>query len=522
MPRLSFYRLSHFKSRDRVLAAVFFESRDKHAQRYKVLREQYRSCQRLLEKRDREIAQLRARLAELEQLLEPVEQSQAEQQECSQSLPHEETLPHHGYGPAFIAMCQNLANRIGFRACSSALKIFLKYLKIDAKIPHWTSIRLWTVRSGVAILEENRQRHDDWVWMADHSCQIGQEKVFVILGIRLSQLPKDGTPLKQEDMQVLLIEPGKKWGREEVGQSYLKLAAAMGPPAVLISDGAVELQDAAKCLKSLNKNLLVLRDVKHLAANILERLVGNDEHYREFAVKVSQTRCAIQQTELGHLTPPPGKSKGRFMNLAPVLTWASRTLWLLDNKEAKGREDISVDRFEQKLGWLREFRDDIIKWGQCQEVMSAALTFMNERRVCCGTAAQLSAHLRPLQSCELSVQMAKQLVDHVATSESQLTPGMRAPLSTEILESLFGLYKQLEGQHSKGGFTSLLPAIAALSQVATEDAVRRHFTQVSVEQTKAWIAANLPRTLASRRKAAFAEAAAAIKMQAQQKPPRPS
>ncbi|MFM7869900.1 MAG: hypothetical protein ACKPHU_37255, partial [Planctomycetaceae bacterium] len=67
--------------------------------------------------------------------------------------------------------------------------------------------------------------------------------------------------------------------------------------------------------------------------------------------------------------------------------------------------------------------------------------------------------------------MAKQLVDHVATSESQLTPGMRVPLSTEILESLFGLYKQLEGQHSKGGFTSLLPAIAALSQVATEDAV---------------------------------------------------
>jgi hypothetical protein len=29
-------------------------------------------------------------------------------------------------------------------------------------------------------------------------------------------------------------------------------------------------------------------------------------------------------------------------------------------------------------------------------------------------------------------------------------------MSTEILESVFGLYKQLEGQQSRSGFTSLL------------------------------------------------------------------
>ena len=37
------------------------------------------------------------------------------------------------------------------------------------------------------------------------------------------------------------------------------------------------------------------------------------------------------------------------------------------------------------------------------------------------------------------------------------------PLSTEILESSFGLYKQLERQHSKGGFTTLLAAFLAAS-----------------------------------------------------------
>jgi len=95
VPRLSFYRLSNFKSRDRILAAVFPESRDMHAQHNKVLLAEYWSCQRLLEKSDREIAQLRARLAELEQLSKLVKQRQAEQQECSPSPPHEEKLPHH-------------------------------------------------------------------------------------------------------------------------------------------------------------------------------------------------------------------------------------------------------------------------------------------------------------------------------------------------------------------------------------------------------------------------------------------
>jgi hypothetical protein len=196
----------------------------------------------------------------------------------------------------------------------------------------------------------------------------------------------------------------------------------MGAPAVLISDGAVELQESAEQLKTLNKDLIVLRDIKHLAANILEKTVRADEDYREFASNVSQTHCAIQQTELGQLTPPPGKSQARFMNLAPVLKWERRTLWLHDHQAAKGREGIA-----------------------------------------------------------------------------------------EVAESTFGLGKQLKGQHSKGGFTRLLPAIATLSKGATGESVRRHFAQVSVQQARDWIATNLPK-----RWPQDAEAANAIATRAQQ------
>ncbi len=78
-------------------------------------------------------------------------------------------------------------------------------------------------------------------------------------------------------------------------------------------------------------------------------------------------------------------------------------------------------------------------------------------------------------------------------------------MSTEILESSFGLFKQLERQHSKGGFTSLVAALGALLKPATPQTIRRDFARVSVKQMRAWVTQNLKTTLASKRQTAYAE-----------------
>ena len=78
-------------------------------------------------------------------------------------------------------------------------------------------------------------------------------------------------------------------------------------------------------------------------------------------------------------------------------------------------------------------------------------------------------------------------------------------MSTEILESTFGLYKQLEGQHSKGGFTGLLACLAALLTPATEESVRCAFSKVSVKRVREWTKTNLGTTLTSKRQALYTE-----------------
>ena len=55
----------------------------------------------------------------------------------------------------------------------------------------------------------------------------------------------------------------------------------------------------------------------------------------------------------------------------------------------------------------------------------------------------------------LSHRLIAIVVEFLREYEEQLRPHERLPMSTEILESSFSLYKQLEKQHSKSGFTGL-------------------------------------------------------------------
>jgi len=110
-----------------------------------------------------------------------------------------------------------------------------------------------------------------------------------------------------------------------------------------------------------------------------------------------------------------------------------------------------------------------------------------------------------------SKELAKRLIDFVYEAEQQLRDGERLPMSTEILESTFGLYKQLERQQSKSGFTSLLACLPALLKPTTPDAVRTAFSRVSSKDVNAWVKKHFATTVTSRRHAAYAEHKAALK-----------
>jgi len=516
-----FQKVKQFKSPIAVIAAFLLRSRETLAKKVKSkndeiqkLNAEIRQMEKVIQQQQQSTQHAQARVVQLE-----LENQKLRQQPLT--LPDDPSLPHHCYGPRLISLCVNLTRRIGLRATPDVLKTILDWMGVEVELPHWTTVRTWVLRVGVAAIERPIEEADDWILLADHSCQVGPEKVLSILGVRASQLPPAGQPLTHGDVRVLKLQPGVSWKREDVEKVYQELAEQCGNPLAVLSDGAPELRDGAKILHTSQENgkdTLILGDFKHFAANVLKKTVGRGARFAEFMAQMGRTGSAIRQTELAHFAPPGAKPKARFMNLAAILNWGAMVSWQLAHPDSQAREDISAERMNEKLGWLTEFHDDLPRWGACQKVISASLTFINEQGVFPGASRELRAHLRQVNGCpsrscapddELVRRVTVSLLRFVRESELGLETGQRLPLSTEILESSFGLFKQLEGQQSKGGFTSLLAGYGCLFQASTPESIRQDFAQVSVKQMRQWVSSNLGKTLTSKRKMAYHESRSA-------------
>ncbi len=497
---------SDFKSPLRVVVQFLLRSREKKANKCRELKQKLDQAQRLLTQRERELEQQGEEIRELQQQVECLEdEERIRDQAGTPFLPDDPPIGTHGYGPRMVSLAVNLARTVGLRGSQRSLEIVFDWLGVEQAVPHFTTIRIWLQRVGVATLKEPLEQAKDWIWMADHSNQIGREKVLVVLGVRASQLPPSGTALKHKDVRLLTVRPGTMWKREDMAAVYTELAEQYGPPRAVLSDGAVELRDGAKCLKNQRSDTIVLQDFKHKAACFFKALVGKDKRFAEFHTRLGRTRSVIQQSCLAHLTPPTPKSKARFMNLAAVLQWATNMLWLLEHPEAKTRKFVSVEWLEEGLGWLRSFTEDLTVWRECQAVLEQGVKLINEQGLFRGAAKQLRVAVNPGLTHATSRQLADRLINFVADAERHLKRKERLPMSTEILESSFGLYKQLERQHSKGGFTSLLPAFGALLNKATKESAEHALSTVSVNDVKQWVRENLGHTLTAKRSATYKE-----------------
>ena len=167
-----------------------------------------------------------------------------------------------------------------------------------------------------------------------------------------------------------------------------------------------------------------------------------------------------------------------------------------------------------KLGWLEAFALDIEQWQACQAIISATLTFLNTQGIYQGVAECLQKQVTDLARGAMSEELLARTVKFLKEQEQNLAGDERLPMSTEIVESAFGKYKQLEGQHSKGGFTGLLLTFPLLLRATTPEEVRASFARVKVANVKEWEKKHLKRTQTAKRQLLFREAKPKVKKKA--------
>lgn len=423
-----------------------------------------------------------------------------------QSFCDERGVFNHKFGARMIALCVNLARSMSFRSVPLALKQIFEALGITACVPSHDSIEHWSKRVGLAQLKKSRHHHKDWLWIVDHSNQIGQEKVLVILGIPESKLPPAGQTLSLEMLEVLAIVPGKSWKRDDVRKVYRQVAQHSGTPRFVVCDGAVELRETVDVLEKPGQSVVVLRDFKHFAANRFEKLVGTSEAFKSFCAAMGRTRCQVQQTELAHLTPPSLKTKARFMNIQPIVRWARLIAMVLDDPHCEAIADLGRDRLDEKLGWVEAYRDEIESWGRCCDLIESSLRWINTRGLSPDSGQRLDEFLSVSRAWSVEStegQLRESLVQFACDSGKQLRRGERAWLSSEAIESAFGRYKCREAQHSRSGFTGLIVSLPSLLRRWTPTQIRQSLADVGTNDVRQWTEENIGPTVAGRRAKAY-------------------
>ena len=389
------------------------------------------------------------------------------------------------------------------RSASAVLNLFGSYLPHVERTPCANSGRLWLLRVGLYELSCAKEEADDWVWMMDHTIQLGPWKCLVVIGIRLSCWQSDRRPLKHEDMTLLDLRPMEQSTGEVVCERLLATAERTGMPRAIVSDGGTDLKRAMELLHEDHPEVYHILDMKHKTATLLKKELKSDNRWASFVTQANKTKLGVTQTSLAFLNPPSLKTKARYMNLDTLVSWGWQALAYLEGPSDTLEQPVDRQKLREKLGWLRGYRRALKRWSELLAIAQAAEKYVHEEGVNPLICAELETRLEPLATTPAGRRLKDALLLFVAEQSASLPAGERLIGSTEVLESIIGKYKRLQSTHSKGGMTAMLLSMGAILGRRATNTIKTALETITTDDVKKWCKTHLGVTIQAQRKLAL-------------------
>lgn len=403
-----------------------------------------------------------------------------------------------------------LSDAVSLRGASRVTERMTSSLQLPLDVPTWYTGRLWLLRLGYYKLTRPKDQADDWVWIADHTVQIGAEKCLVILGIRLSDLPSDGQCLSHRDVELIALLPVEKSNRDVVYRQLEANVGKTGVPRLIVGDHGSDLKAGVEKFCQEHPKTHFIYDIKHKTAAVLKRELARDETWLEFTRLAAQTKSRIQQTPLASLAPPNQRTKARYMNIDVLVRWGQGVLAFLDEQRTPacaGREETTLfdpEQVQKKLGWIIRFRQSLEEWGELLQLTDATESFVRQRGLYHDAHLELAEQLQSMAHTDRTQRARTELVAFVAQESAKARPGERLLGSSEVIESVLGKLKRLEQNQAKSGFTGLLLSIGAMVASTTSDVILKALETVPTKKVLAWCKEELGRSVQAKRRGVFA------------------
>jgi hypothetical protein len=412
---------------------------------------------------------------------------------------------HHHYGvqSVLVVVSLVLAAATSLRGAGRALAVMHACAGLVPWSPSWSSTRLWLLRLGYYKLMRAKEEGSDWVWIVDHVVQTGAEKCLVLVGIRLSAVPAVGEYLTHADVEPIAIYPVTQSNGEIVYQQLEEARKQTGVPREILSDQGSDLHKGIGQFCQAHSETSFIYDIKHKVAAVLKRELGADPTWQEFSRLAGQTSQRVQQTAFAALAPPRQRRKARYMNAGELVDWGVRMLRYLD-EDGERHQEWDPQRVDQAVGWVRQYRHEVEQWRQLVEIGTLVAQWVKTRGLSSSSAQQLPQQLAGIGTLSRTQQLGAELVDFVAAEAAKAKDGERLVGSSEVIESIFGKWKRVEGEQARSGLTGLVLLLGALVSPTNAEVIKQALTTVPTKTVLTWCREKLGKTVQATRRALFA------------------
>jgi len=398
-----------------------------------------------------------------------------------------------------------LSGAASLRGSARCMDVIREFFGVKQKMPSWYSGRLWLMRIGLFLLTRPKTKADDWIWIIDHTVKIGCEKCFVILGIRQCDFPETGKSIQHNDLELIELLPVKKSNGNIVYQQLKKAAKKTGVPRAILSDNGSDIKSGVD--RYCEKHVLVspLYDITHKVACLLKKQLDKESRWNEFTRFTTKVKNLLQQTALAHLRPPQQRSKARYMNVSPLIKWAQRVTIIVTHPHQKNT------KIKKILGGIIDFEEDLVAWGEMMTMCNEANHYMRTQYLQSNSRRKFKAHLKekhPEFKTPMGQTMKKELLTFIGQQTSECYYNKeKLPASSEVIESVFGKQKYIDGDQSGNGFTGLVLSIGAIVSTLSDDLIKSAMTHVSTKNVISWYKKHIVESVQAKRKKVFSSLA---------------
>ncbi len=385
--------------------------------------------------------------AERDRVTQALQETQARLRQLEARLHGLATVPK--VDVVYLALQLFFVARIGFRAVSRVLTLLALALGIK-RAPCPQTLINWVIRLSIVRLASARTLRglplsqapftNGLIWLIDISIGLGTGKILAVLAVDAHHHPLAPGALSLPQVHCIGVCVADSWTGEAIAESLKRLIAQMGRPAAYLKDGGSELHKAVALLEEQRLDSPCLDDIAHAAAGMLKRSYQAHPAFESFLSACGRASGKLKQTLLACLAPPTVRTKARFMNVHRLFTWADRVLKLSPPGGAKrgsilAKLRTSLDDLPACKALIQRFQRDAGALLACQKILKT-------QGLSHATLPQCQPLIDTMPSATLRLEFTAYLEHQFETAKTLGLDHVGLPISSDAIESLFGMAKQ--------------------------------------------------------------------------------